>query len=426
MTQFFQTFTCGYSNQSGRSAGLTPWAVAAWNTTLLGSTNAVPGGITGSWTLQGIPGMEIVRVQLMSLSETTWLQSTGDLRTPQIGLGNFFWLGPASVTPVVDNGGSVGWTAYDSPLASAPTVRFPTILLDGTAFADIADDDPNTSLQCNVLYRESQMGLRFNTQTSGTPENTRYSYAFGDFLDTADGDNASLTTNFVDTAAIDRLRGIFRSANTTTSVTVLGGGSLTIQHCGASFNDPFRFVWIEAGDVGGAAGQIPLAQDNPTAAQIRNHPSVFFRQTNRMRAIRASVYEVEAQNTTGNVGGTNSGITSRFAIGLLEVFERPTHSRWTFSVDGEEFQAVIVHPEGSDLKRPREIWNTVIVPAIRASNTLSGVGLQVFEDVNSGGPRIFRPVGLLQRLDYLDYARFLEPLNANPGRITTLVSQNIP
>jgi hypothetical protein len=96
-------------------------------------------------------------------------------------------------------------------------------------------------------------------------------------------------------------------------------------------------------------------------------------------------------------------------------------------VDSEQHDVIVEHPAGSNLRRPRDIWNTVFAGALQ---TRQGVGapLPIFTEAASValGIRQFFQLGELRHLKYLQAAIFVEPFDGSSGPITTDFPQRTP
>lgn len=167
-------------------------------------------------------------------------------------------------------------------------------------------------------------------------------------------------------------------------------GGVEIRDCAYASISPEGMVWILAADYGGNG--IPVAVGSNTAAKFREHPSVFVRNVGGA-AVRAvtrrwrDTYSIVAEATGGQ------------PIGILQQGNQLTQSKWLVVVDGVPSVVYLPHPEGSDYRRPRDIWNNVIVPLIQGSG--SNVSrIQTFDAFGN-------PVGTETRWQYLSYARFL-------------------
>lgn len=167
-------------------------------------------------------------------------------------------------------------------------------------------------------------------------------------------------------------------------------GGVDIYNCAYASLSPEGMVWILAADYGGAG--IPADVTANTANKFREHPSVFIRNVGG-----AAVRAVTRRWRDGFA--IDAPIIGGQPIGILQMANVLTQSKWLIVVDGVPSVVFIQHPEGSDYRRPRDIWNHVIVPLINSS----GSNLSRIVTLDLWG----NPVGTETRWQYLSYARFL-------------------
>lgn len=195
--------------------------------------------------------------------------------------------------------------------------------------------------------------------------------------------------------------------------------------CSAAFTDPFGAVFVTAADLGNGPGQIPTDTSLWLASQFRQHPSVFTRYPKFSRAVGTAL-PFGAGDTTPIGNGANP------QMNLWEVTRAPSYSSWLLITDGLPSVVTFQHPAGSDLRRPLDIWNGLIVPTITgrsAPGTPGPLGTpQNLPAANApavtwdatpalglfplGGPytpNAFSQRGMLpRRMEHLQYARLLE------------------
>ena len=151
-----------------------------------------------------------------------------------------------------------------------------------------------------------------------------------------------------------------------------------IPSCSFAGNDPSTLVWIVAGDLGNAERQIPTTVLANSSTHYRYHPSVFFR-----RSATRDVQILEASPVT-------EPVTANPGCMILRTITRaPTHSEWAFQLDGELVSGIVAHPAGSDLRRPLDVWRSVIVPLIETGNG----DVLLFDQAVAGGVRTFTARG---------------------------------
>ncbi len=172
-------------------------------------------------------------------------------------------------------------------------------------------------------------------------------------------------------------------------------GDVLVSEVGLAALAPDRVVWLRPGDVGNASYQIPVAAVNNNASHYKFFPSFFLRRCAYERDVHVSG-PIEPSAVTSLAG----------ALPLVEVTRRPTHSRWLLTLDGQTRDVCVSHG-ALDLRKPLEIWQAILAPAVRAGS-IDTFGIEV-----TGPARTFPRQGVLKAMSYLDAARFLEPLDEN-------------
>lgn len=171
-------------------------------------------------------------------------------------------------------------------------------------------------------------------------------------------------------------------------------GEVVVNNCGFAALAPEGAVWIRPEDFNsGNPDGIPLEGTENLASQFRFHPSVFFRRTDYVREVRTGHADEIAFNNTDNA-------LQAFKVTVVD--SAPTDSQWMFIIDGASVFAVVEHPAGSDFRRPRDIWNNVIVPLIEGTPGASGAVL-----LGSEASAPDRENDALDRLNFVQYARCL-------------------
>lgn len=174
-------------------------------------------------------------------------------------------------------------------------------------------------------------------------------------------------------------------------------GQQTISINGASAAFGLGPPIIRNTDVGNGFGQIPVAPANWTAAAFAAHPRIFFRPSTHITAIRQiSPFPVGAPAITADSAN----------LFPLQAQRPPTHSSWRILLEGNIMDVIVAHPLGSDLRRPRDIWQKVWLPAIGIKTT--PIFDYFFVGFAPDPSRSFYTVGLLNNLDNLDYAYCLD------------------
>lgn len=288
-----------------------------------------------------------------------------------------------------DNNGVT--TLDEVPDANGIPFPHPAARLDGAALAVFAAGPVNANFE--VTHRP-----RFATERSSHIGVCAY-------LDTLEGESIADPTTF-----LRRLERELADAGGRYRLgTNAAGATIYLEGTGYAHGREDGLTFIAPGDVGVQPGQIPPDVASNTAAAYRWHPAVFYTEpaTALQRQFRKLGPAPDAADSIDTYPGANV---------LLEVVEVPVASRWLFAWDGRVQEVVIVHPSGSDLRRPRDVWSTVIVPAINRSQI--GGGLVHNRTTTSGITINYEPAGILGDLRRLRWAKFLAPMGATTVAMT--------
>lgn len=194
---------------------------------------------------------------------------------------------------------------------------------------------------------------------------------------------------------------------------------INITSAGGAFVRSDGVVTIAPSDTGVGPDKIPADPNLNNGGIFGQHPSVFLRETQAVRGYKLP---------QGNPPFTYITITSdspNNPIAVQIVSRAPTHSRWILFIDSEQHDVIVAHPVGSNLRRPRDIWNAVFGGALQ---TRQGVGapLPIFTEAAAFGARQFFQLGEVRHLKYLQAAIFVEPFDTNEGPILVPFPQDIP
>lgn len=206
---------------------------------------------------------------------------------------------------------------------------------------------------------------------------------------------------------LTRLSSAFQLSTFATIGTVAGVTIYAVE-CKLALLLSTGVIWLRPGDVGNGAHQIPPAVANNSASHYAFFPGVFLRRTDFLRDL-STISPAEADPVTTLAG----------ALPLFQVDRPPTYSRWVLHLDGQFRVVTVAHPQGSDLRKPLEIWNAVIVPAIRLGSLIT------YSFSEGGGQRLFFPTGqvILTGANQVDGAEFIEPLDGQTASIWSIVTQ---
>jgi hypothetical protein len=172
------------------------------------------------------------------------------------------------------------------------------------------------------------------------------------------------------------------------------GTPIVVRDCAYAALSPTLTTWIDPSDIGVANEQIPADVGSNLAAKFAFHPSAFIRRNDYTRSVAVRSFDSVAINTLNNL---NQPVT------INSVTDAPTSSEWLFLIDGHIQFVRIPHPAGSDFRRPRDVWNNIIVPALQAGQ--GPASARTWDSVLGQQPA-FGSVSL-DRLRYMSYARMV-------------------
>lgn len=234
------------------------------------------------------------------------------------------------------------------------------------------------------------------TVTYGYLDDHYTGYAhFIEFEDSADADNGQ-----------SRLRVLLDLLVNSTANYQVGVGAaaaaIVVNYCGFAGVDPTGAVYLRPEDIGNTnPDQISTDVAENDAAGFRAHPSVFY-PAGKAKYVRSLLRG--ARDTVGiavDTGGT--GVIGGGPLEIIQVTSAPTQSNWLVSIEGQPSIVRLIHPAGSDYRRPRDIWNNVWVPILKGSSNQSAATFF------AGGTELNATAGeaLHYRWQYADYFRCL-------------------
>ena len=288
-----------------------------------------------------------------------------------------------NVNGVATTNGSAGPIRYGDLVAAAAIYSreapIPRILLSNTALTDI----------------RTALG-------GGNVDDLRgeWTYAYQSGTTYQDEANISVVEEFPPDSVNDGtvgLQKLLRECQQGSSAgVVLGtqsnGTVVRVNQCQVAGLAPENAIYIRPEDIGTDAGQIPTSVAQNTGDRFRFHPSVF---VTRGEYVSSAIRQT-SDSIAVNI--TNAGQPIR----IVSVTSAITSSNWLVRVDGRCILIKVQHPENSDYRRPRDIWNNVIVPALQSSQ--SATQPQLFSRVNSVDDTVNT---IFSRLKYAEYWRCL-------------------
>ncbi len=197
-----------------------------------------------------------------------------------------------------------------------------------------------------------------------------------------------------------------------------GGGLLTLAELGATKiqipGAAAAFTWrnpiVLTGDWGNGFGQIPADTTLFTAATFAPHPRAFLRSADAVTQLRL-IDPIEADNITDA-----PPVSGDLACVPFTAVSRPTHSVWRFCIKGNTCDVILSHGPTLDARRPRDIWRSIIVPAIAKGSTPT----LIYDYRYDTGVKEFFTCGQLEQLEYLDYALCLDLLSSGDNPVLQL------
>jgi hypothetical protein len=169
-----------------------------------------------------------------------------------------------------------------------------------------------------------------------------------------------------------------------------GLSPLVLSQCCFAGPNAAGAIYIAPSDVGTGAGQVnpdPLLRN---ISQLQQHPTTFVRSSMNVRGL---VSQIDGGSTVETIA--NGTI-------VYQMLNAPTYSSWTLVIDGSAQQVIFPHPAGSDIRRPRDMWEEVIVPELQRQNS-NGSPFPLWRDAGAG-TLVNR--GYTTRLGYCQYARY--------------------
>lgn len=315
-----------------------------------------------------------------------------------------FVTGPAATFHCSTNGGFL-WEVNGVPVANGtPTIRgtgrfppaVPTLRFAGAALAAIGGSGVSAEGVATLAY----------------PPQAAYSGRshFNEFVelppDTRSGQPVALA----------RIRAQLQAPSASFNLgTQSNGQDRVLQSCGFAAMDAAGWIYLRPEDIGNEIQQIPPEVSQNTTQHFRFYPNAFFRRTQYVDGLHVAV--IDSLSIT-----SDPQVSQPFR--LIEVQFVPDNSTWLFIIDGQPICVRIAHPEGSDFRRPDEIWNGVIVPAIQnAQGPRTSLVTQTPEIFTIVIPGPAEQSGLVDKLRYMQYARMLS-VNQGFGFTFTDFPQN--
>lgn len=198
---------------------------------------------------------------------------------------------------------------------------------------------------------------------------------------------------------LQQLLNLFQSAGNQYAVGVDSGGTpIVVPYCGFAAVAPEGAIFIRPEDIGSGPDQIPASMGNNEGSKFRAHPSVFFT-PGRAKYTRSMTRQAVDTNAVDAL------IVDGGPLAITSIEQSITTSDWLVVVDGQPMIVQLTHPGGSDLRRPRDIYEQAWVPILNGPSSNFSAVQFVSGAGNLGG------VGF--RWAYADYFRCLPIAGAN-------------
>ncbi len=385
-----RTFTFGiaYDRERGESKGLPPRQ--AVEEIVLPPVGVVAAPDTfGVLAQLGFFCAEVVSVVVRVL------QSGGTLIRLEASLGDTTWIvtdGATGMTTLVDNGSMATIELAPAQVLGGPPVAFAALRFNGGTLV--------------ALGMGAVLSVRVRLRDWGAE--SRISHARALFFQNSPIARENLP------GAINQLELVY---GTVGGRAVLGapGSSPTederfVEECSLALPHPCGVVWVGPTDIGNLPSQIPTSISQNNSVHYLFHPSAFFRHAPYERAIQVEQDPPWREGVGDNAGIPEPITTPRGALTVFQVNRPPTHSRWRILVDSAEMEVIVAHPAGSDLRKPVDVYRSVWLEALRRNEAI-GSPLAIF-GFGAGAGFVPVQVGTIERLIYLEYAMFMEPLES--------------
>lgn len=201
----------------------------------------------------------------------------------------------------------------------------------------------------------------------------------------------------------------------------IGGVELFVFGAGLAYPRRDNTYFVHPTDIGTNPGQIPPSMASNLASTFRLHPSTFLRETSKIRGLRMRPELRIFEPIT-------SATEPPFLPTIEAVVRAPTMSRWLIIIDSTPIIIGVQHPAGSDLRRPRDVWNQILSPALTDRNTGTGFAAgSVYVGYPTPSANTFVQTGLLREVSFIEYAEFLSFHDGdNEEPIIQRVVQTVP
>jgi hypothetical protein len=185
-----------------------------------------------------------------------------------------------------------------------------------------------------------------------------------------------------------------------------GTSEIAVVGCAGAYG--WRNPIVLAADIGLGFGQIAADKATWNASMFAPHPRAFVRSATAIHQLQL-------------IGPTDSTVTQDYPPVTSDLALAPltaaaaTFSVWRLLIKGNACTVILSH-NGLDVRRPRDIWNQVLVPAMNRGATPT----PIYGYRYGLNQKQFFPIGQLEELEYLDYALCLDLLSSAATPVLTL------
>lgn len=225
------------------------------------------------------------------------------------------------------------------------------IVFDGDVQTAIAALGANPAIECDSYVSPGQT---IGSVIAGTPYNENVAPLWSSLLGFCDFCETSELTTYHNTL-FNRIKNGYNEEGNGQGVNYKLPNQEIIRECAFAAVHPTGTIWISSTDYGStAANGIPSDVTDNDADRFRNHPGFFLRRKGAS-VLKSLIkkWDDPLDLTTDEVGQP---------IGIYQYAGAITLSRWLFLIDGEPNIVFIESPDGTNYRRPKDIWNNVIVP----------------------------------------------------------------
>lgn len=185
---------------------------------------------------------------------------------------------------------------------------------------------------------------------------------------------------------------------------------VTIRGCAYGMNGADGIVYVQPSDIGSGSDQIPSEPTEVTSNDLENHPSVFLRRTDNLRALEAlnsyrDGYDIENPSPLVTIDGPEE-IPN---FGVLAIIRDPLYVAWRIVADGSRCDVLLKVPDADiGARRPRDLFVATIAPMLAEDGNLTAP-LFVYDQVadSGAGTWTFYRRGLYRKMGYIESVQFL-------------------